>query len=272
MGALAVWPARTAAVMTTLSFALNVSFHSPRLPRQWEAVNTSFGGVAHGNIDPIADYADAQWIQEKALSTGAKVLIFPETVVPTWTPAIDTFSQQTLDRLRASGKTILVGTRIPVPSHDATPSRYDFSADLAALGGEQLPMFPTTDSRAGHRTEAWFPYDNALIVRRAETGVVQQRIPVPIGMWNPLKAVTAHLYLHGSGVIDLHGQRVAVLICYEQLLTWPVLISMAQRPTVLVGVANDYWVAGTPIPSFQLAAVRAWARLFRLPYLCAVNT
>ena len=272
IGALAVWPARTAAVLTALSFALNVSFHSPRPPFEWAAVNTTFGGVAHGNTDPIAEYADAHWIQEKALTTGAKVLIFPETVVPTWTPATDTFWQQTLDRLRASGKTILVGTRIPTPSPDAVPARYDFSADLAALGGEHRPMFITTGSRAGHRAEAGFLYDNALIVRGAETGAFQQRIPVPIGMWNPLKATTARFHLNGSGVIDLHGQRAAVLICYEQLLTWPVLVSMVQRPTVLVAVANDYWVAGTPIPAFQLAAVRAWARLFRLPYFSAVNT
>src|SRR5205814_1572984 len=162
---LAVWPARTAAVLTALSFALNVSFHAPRPTLEWEAVNTAFGEVAHGNVNPIAEYADAQWIQEKALSTGAKVLIFPETVVPTWTLATETFWQQTLGRLRASGKTILVGARIPIPSHDAVPARYDFSADLAALGGDRLPMFSTTDLRAGHRTEAGFPYDNALIVR-----------------------------------------------------------------------------------------------------------
>ena len=267
MGALAVWPARTAAVMTALSFALNVSFHSPRPPLEWEAVNTAFGGVAHGNTDPIAEYADAQWIQQKALTTGAKVLIFPETIVPTWTPATDTFWQQTLDRLRTSGKTILVGTRVPIPSHDAEPARYDFSADLAALGGQRLPT-----SRTGHRTEAGFPYDNALVVRGAETGSFQQRVPVPIGMWNPLKPMSARLNLNSPGVIVVHGQRAAILVCYEQLITWPVLISMAQRPTVLVAVANDYWVADTPIPSFQLAAVRAWARLFRLPYFSAVNT
>ncbi len=267
MGALAVWPARTAAVMTALSFALNVSFHSPRPPLEWEAVNTAFGGVAHGNTDPIAEYADAQWIQQKALTTGAMVLIFPETVVPTWTPATDTFWQQTLDRLRASGKTILVGTRVPIPSHDAEPARYDFSADLAALGGQRLPT-----SRTGHRTEAGFPYDNALVVRGAETGSFQQRVPVPIGMWNPLKPMSARLNLNSPGVIVVHGQRAAIVVCYEQLITWPVLISMAQRPTVLVAVANDYWVADTPIPSFQLAAVRAWARLFRLPYFSAVNT
>ena len=272
IGALAVWPARTAAVLTALSFALNVSFHSPRPPLEWEAINTTFGGVAHGNTDPIAEYADAQWIQEKALSTGAKVLIFPETVVPTWTPATDTFWQQTLDRLRASGKTILVGTRIPIPSHDQRQPDTISQPISRHLAVNVCPMFLITDSRAGHRTEAGFPYDNALIVRGAETGAFQQRIPVPIGMWNPLKAMTARLHLNGSGVIDLHGQRAAVLICYEQLLTWPVLVSMVQRPTVLVAVANDYWVAGTPIPAFQLAAVRAWARLFRLPYFSAVNT
>jgi apolipoprotein N-acyltransferase len=84
--------------------------------------------------------------------------------------------------------------------------------------------------------------------------------------------MSARLNLNSPGVIVVHGQRAAILVCYEQLITWPVLISMAQRPTVLVAVANDYWVADTPIPSFQLTAVRAWARLFRLPYFSAVNT
>lgn len=269
MGALALWPARTTAVITVLSFALNGSFHSPRPPLEWEAVNTAFGGVAHGNTDPIAEYADAQWIQQKALTTRAKVLIFPETAVPTWTPATDEFWQQTLDRLRTSGKTILVGTRVPIPSQDARPARYDFSADLAALGGERLSML---SSGTRPRTEAGFPYDNALVVRGAETGAFHQRVPVPIGMWNPVKPVSARLNLNSPGVIVVHGQRAAILVCYEQLIIWPVLISMAQRPTVLIAVANDYWVADTPIPSFQLAAVRAWARLFRLPYFSAVNT
>src|SRR5438105_4247405 len=74
------------------------------------------------------------------------------------------------------------------------------------------------------------------------------------------------------GVINIHGQRAAVLICYEQLLTWPVLLSMAQHPTILIVVANDYWATGTPIQRFQFAAVWAWARLFGIPSLSAVNT
>lgn len=110
-----------------------------------------------------------------------------------------------------------------------------------------------------------------MILRGTESGVFKQRIPVPIAMWNPLKTTAARLNLNGSGVINLHGERVAVLICYEQLLTWPVLASMAQRPTIMVAVANDHWAIGTPIPRFQLAAVRAWARLFGLPCFSAVN-
>jgi apolipoprotein N-acyltransferase len=62
-----------------------------------------------------------------------------------------------------------------------------------------------------------------------------------------------------------------MLICYEQILVWPVLASMSQHPTVLIGAANDHWAAGTPIPRFQHSAVRAWSRLFAIPYLSAVN-
>jgi hypothetical protein len=190
--------------------------------------------------------------------------------VPAWTAATDAFWQPTLDRLRSSGKTILVGALVPVPSHTASSARYDFSADLAALTGTAPQIRPVIHSKAEPKTEPAFGYDNTLILRGAETGSLQQRIPVPITMWNPLNSA-ARLNITGTGLIHLHGERAAVLICYEQLLTWPVLTSMVEHPTVLIAIANDHWVTGTPLPQFQVAAVRAWARLFRLPYLSAVN-
>jgi hypothetical protein len=269
-GALAVWPWRTAALAAGLSVACNISFHGIQPPRDWEAVNTAFGAIAHGNRDPIAEYRAAQWIQEKALAGAGKVLIFPETVVPTWTPATDAFWQQTLDQLRSRGKTILVGARVPTPRSQVPVERDLFSADLAALRGEAPQVLPISAANIPSPAIE-FAYDNAVVVRGAETGVVRQRIPVPIAMWNPLKTTTARLNLNGSGVIDFHQQRAAVLVCYEQFLTWPVLVSMAQRPTMLIAVANDYWATGTPIPAFQLAAVRAWAHLFALPYISALN-
>jgi apolipoprotein N-acyltransferase len=71
-------------------------------------------------------------------------------------------------------------------------------------------------------------------------------------------------------VID--QQRAAVLICYEQMLTFPILASMLQHPTVIVGISNTFWVDHTTIPRFQANALRAWAKLFRLPYFLAVNS
>jgi hypothetical protein len=271
-GCLAVWPLRTAGVLAAVSIACNIGFPEPRRLPEWKAINTTFGAIAHGSENSIAEHQAAQWIQQQALTASAKVIVFPETVVPTWTLATDAFWQQTFDRLRSSGKTILVGARIPIPSRKVSPSRYDFSTDLAALNGTPRSIIPALASEAAPITEPPFAYENAVILRGAETGAFKQRIPVPIAMWNPLKTTAARLNLYGSGAIDIHGERAAVLICYEQLLTWPVLLSMAERPTVLIALANDHWATDTPIPRFQLSAVRAWARLFRLPYLSAVNT
>jgi apolipoprotein N-acyltransferase len=77
--------------------------------------------------------------------------------------------------------------------------------------------------------------------------------------------------LNGPAVIELDRQRLAVLICYEQILAYPVLASMLQRPTVLVGISNMYWFSGTTIPHYQGSAIRAWAKLFGVPCLTATN-
>ena len=72
-------------------------------------------------------------------------------------------------------------------------------------------------------------------------------------------------------VVDADGQSVAPLICYEQLLIWPVLQSMLYRPDALVGIANGWWATGTSVPAIQLVALTAWARLFNLPLVTAFN-
>ena len=98
-----------------------------------------------------------------------------------------------------------------------------------------------------------------------------QRMPVPISMWRPFTTAGVQLHLTGPAILQVEGQRVAVLICYEQLLTWPILTSLIGKPTVIVAVANDYWARGTTIPELQRSAVRAWARLMSIPYVSATN-
>ena len=114
--------------------------------------------------------------------------------------------------------------------------------------------------------------DNALVVAGADSATFYQRVPLPIGMWQPFSRTSVPLRLGAPGILAIDHQRAAVLICYEQMLTFPVFASMLERPTVILGISNTFWVAGTSIPRYQANAVRGWARLFRLPYFLAVNS
>jgi apolipoprotein N-acyltransferase len=91
-------------------------------------------------------------------------------------------------------------------------------------------------------------------------------------MWNPMRAGSARIHLGSPSIISIGAERAAILICYEQTLTWPALRSMIARPTILIGMANDYWAEGTAIAKFQTAAIRSWARLMGIPYIVAINT
>lgn len=248
----------TAAVCVLLA---NSVWSIPLAPSEWEAVNTHFGAIAHGGATPVGEFSAAEWLQQRALRSKARVIVFPETVVPMWTEATDLFWQQTLARLRASGKTVVLGAGLPRDVISARP--IDFSADLAVLHGRERPPWRV------HQAEA--AYHNAAVIRGAQTALFFQRLPVPLGMWKPFTQAGAPLNLFGPGVAQIAGERAAVWICYEQFLTWPVLRSLLERPTVILAIANDHWATGTPIPHCQAAAVRVWSRLFRIPHLSAVN-
>jgi apolipoprotein N-acyltransferase len=79
------------------------------------------------------------------------------------------------------------------------------------------------------------------------------------------------LRLSAPGVIAIDHQRTAPLICYEQMLVFPVLASML-HPSVIVGLSNTFWFDGTTVPRYQATAVQAWAKLFHLPLFSAVNS
>ena len=262
----------TLAAVTLAIFANAIYPHDPQPPTGWEAVNTHFGPIAHGPADPIRAYTAAQSIRSRAEASRARVLIFPETVVPRWTVATDLFWQQTLANLSASRKTIFVGSGLSESSQlyrsNPTLAGYDLAEAIAVLRSDTSPR-PL--QRRGQDLGTSDVYKNAVVIRGAESATFVQRVPVPLGMWHPFSSAGVPLNLFGSGVVCIGGQRAAVLICYEQLLTWPVLSSMLQHPTLIVAVANDYWVEDTSIPRCQANSVRAWARLFGIAVLSAVN-
>jgi hypothetical protein len=234
-GMAAVCPRSTLIVAALAASAANTLHHGiVGPPPGWEAVNTNFGGAGFGPRDPLSDFAAAQWIQNRALESRARVVVFPESAVPRWNEATEMFWQPTLAVLKASGKTIVLGAGISKP------------------GTEQ--------------------FENVVVIRGVQNGPdLPQRIPVPIGMWRPGTSSGVPIHLGGTGTVNDAGERVAVLVCYEQLLVWPVLTALLQHPTVILGIANDYWAASTRIPRVQSAAATAWVKLFGIPLVTAAN-
>jgi apolipoprotein N-acyltransferase len=116
-------------------------------------------------------------------------------------------------------------------------------------------------------------FENGLVVLgEAQRSWISQRIPVPVGMWRPWAPDSVAADPWGSGVVMVTGKRVAILICYEELLVWPALLSMVHEPELIIGAANDWWARDTSIPAIQRQSAALWGRLFGIPVVRAVNT
>ncbi len=267
-GLLATYPRYAGPALVGVAVVCNVICpRMPPTPPDWIAVNTRFGAISHEADSPITAYRAATSIQQSALSADGRVILFPETVVPTWTAATDAFWRRTLDSLRDSGKVAIIGARLPVPITNAElASLADIRSAVSLLRGGSGSTVPRPGRAPGFR------YENAVVIRGAETAVFRQRIPVPIAMWKPFRQDGARLNLFGPGIVVIGERRTAPLICYEQLLVWPALTSLFQNPQILLAPANDYWATGTVIPANQRNAVESWGRLFKISCLFAVNT
>jgi hypothetical protein len=122
-------------------------------------------------------------------------------------------------------------------------------------------------------------YDNVLVKFSAHGSQVlyRERMPVPGSMWQPWRTWIsdqggARAHFFANPVVDVGGRSVAPLICYEQLLVWPILQSAFHRPDAIVAVGNGWWTKGTSIIDIQRASSKAWARLFGVPLVISFNT
>lgn len=187
------------------------------------------------------DYQVIRGLQEAAgaaARAGAAVIVLPEAVGGSW--EINKLYWTDVSRaLRARGVALLVGAESA--SGGGGVERINGLFGLGQIDGTQIA----------------------------------QRIPVPLGMWAPWSSIR-HVVSDwtGSGVVDVAGHHAMILICYEQLLVWPVLQSAAasNRPDVVIATANVWWASQTSIPAIQKATVRSWARLFGLGVVQATNS
>jgi apolipoprotein N-acyltransferase len=208
-------------------------YRDPAPPQNWVALDTQFGDVRSPN-DFGAEFRASEFIQSAVMNTDVRVLVFPEMVVTRWTEATEAFWEPTLRKLAEQRRTLIVGAGLPIEN----------SRD----------------------------YRNALVVAGAEKQHFFQRIPLPWVMWNPIAAKDrVPLRLRGPAILTVAGERAAPLICYEQLIPWPILSAAMDHPSAILAVSNATWTHDTPIPSVQKSSIAAWSRLFRIPVLSATN-
>jgi Carbon-nitrogen hydrolase len=208
---------------------------APSQPDGWVGLDTTLGSALGRAPDLDQSQALLQRVRE-AGAAGARVVVLPESAAGLWTPTTTGFW---IDGLRGNDIRLIAGAAI--------------------IGREG--------------------YDNAMM--EISSGSVRQlydeRMPVPVSMWQPWLAWTrqgggARASFFANPVVESAGSRLAPLICYEQLLVWPILQSMLHSPDVLVAIGNDWWTAGTNVLAIQRASTEAWARLFGLPLVLSFNT
>lgn len=207
----------------------------PNLPERWRGVDLEYGQTL-GRDGSLDHHRGLIATARMSAGKGARVVIFPESTLGFWTPTVARLWREGLNGL-----------------------------DVTVVAGAAV-----IDAKG---------YDNAMVAVSADEAQIlyQERMPVPVSMWQPWlrwtgKGGGAQAHLFANPVVDLIGTRIAPLICYEQLIFWPVLQSMLYSPDIIVATGNGWWTAGTSIVAIQKANVTAWAKLFDLPVVMAFNT
>ncbi|HEX7324486.1 MAG TPA: hypothetical protein VF292_03915 [Rhodanobacteraceae bacterium] len=226
----------------TTSFALlmvglaTIAIPAPQAPTMTWADETYLGNRAFHDVTlRYAQMAQVRHFTDQALRQGAKVIVLPEATDPTWGKGEAWFWQRTADLARHQHATVLLGI---YTSSIAAPTRNDALLDLGT----------------GKRYAA--------------------DVTVPFGMWAPWRGEDFPLHLdHATerSLIPTPFGPAAHLICYEELLPWPLEEQeLAGRPKLLVSAA-DQWFATGMLGRAQTRSVELQARLWGLPLLRAVN-
>jgi hypothetical protein len=231
-----LWPA-AAIILGGFWLWSAATWTEPKLPDAWRGVHLEVGQNL-GRDGSLLYHRDliATMLRRTDTHPDTHIVVLPESTLGFWTPTI---ARVWLDGLRGSGLTVIAGAGAVDPKG----------------------------------------YDNVMVVISADAAKIlyRERMPVPGSMWQPWLQWTAQgggarADFFGNPVVDVDGFKIAPLICYEQLILWPVLQSMLHSPEVIVAVGNGWWTENTSIVAIQKASVAAWARLFGLPVVLAFNT
>ncbi|MDH6206682.1 MULTISPECIES: conjugal transfer protein TraB [Rhizobium] len=228
------WPAVAIALIGFWLWSAAI-WTDAKLPEGWRGVDLEMG-ASLGREAGLQRQRDMIATVRGAASDGVRFVVLPESALGSWTP--------TVARLwtGASGDT-----------------------DATVIVGAVM-----VDPKG---------YDNVLVAidRRRGRILYRERMPVPGSMWQPWRSWFgenggARADFFANPVVSIGAGRAAPLICYEQLIVWPVLQSMLHDPDFIIAVGNGWWTDGTSIVPIQRAVTTAWAKLFAKSLVTAFNT
>ena len=215
-----------AGVLLCMSAWSHMTFKRPQPDPTIVAINTNTGPPSETKSSLLTQ---TDRVFHTAEIHPGKVVVFPETTIPAWSPEQASYWQSATQKLEKQHTSVIFGT-----------------------------TFPIRNTNANY---------NLLVTRGYGIhGAYIQRVPVPFMMWKLNSRLTGFpLQLHAFPYMDVRGHRAAVLLCYEQLLAWPALESLANRPELLIAPSNQYWTRRTNIAAVQHEAAQNWADLLSIP-------
>ncbi|NEK20387.1 conjugal transfer protein TraB [Rhizobium leguminosarum] len=229
-----IWPA-VAIALTGFWLWSAAIWTDPKLPEGWRGVDLELG-ASLGREAGLQRHRDMIATVRGAAGDGTRYVVLPESALGFWTPTVE---RLWTGAFSDGDATVITGAAMVDP--------------------------------AG--------YNNVLVAidRKGNRILYRERMPVPGSMWQPWRSwfggsVGAKSDFFANPVVSIGGGRAAPLICYEQLIVWPVLQSVLHDPDFIIAVGNGWWTDGTSIVSIQRAATTAWAKLFAKPLVIAFNT
>jgi apolipoprotein N-acyltransferase len=221
---------------------VNDGYTAPAMPAGWVALNTAFGAQDERSYASLFQRTVVvQKAAAAAFADGAKVVVTPEQVGGIWRPSMEFWWSGFSGQLREHHQALLLG--VETPAEHTTP------------GGSLV------DRRY---------YDTAIALGSAG-GQVSSRQPAPGGAWRPAAAISAVRAPLGEPYLVIAGKRVAVSICYEDVIGWPHWRLFYERPDVIVSMANNWFSVGLDDSAVQEQSIRSIGRLVGRPVLRARN-
>lgn len=218
--------------LTTIALLCNIHYRPTPPPTKAIAINTDFGFMSPDVFKQLQNQETLVAKVNQAIINGNKIILLPENMTQ-WLPGTQMLWQRTSSLAKQYDASVFIG-RVQNLKNGT------FNSGFEVLGGS-LPYFES------------------------------ERVPMPLGEWRPsFMGGSYHSHLLNSGVVKTANGKIAYIVCYEQMIPYPILLSFLHRPSLIISGANQ-WFANKMSYRKQQISLVSLARLFNTPTLVSTN-